>query len=42
MRYVIVIVGLALLIIWDAIYNGGQYNEAAVRAARDLLRSITG
>ena len=42
MRYVIVIVGLALLIIWDALYNGGQYSEVSVRTVRNLVRSVTG
>ncbi len=41
MRYVIVIVGFAFFLIWDGIYNGGQYTSEGVRALRHLVRTAT-
>jgi len=42
MRYVIVIVGFALFLIWDGIYNGGHYVEAGVRTLRHAVHYVTG
>lgn len=42
MRYVIVIVGFALFVIWDAIYNQGQYTAAGVNGLRHMVRMVTG
>lgn len=42
MRYVIVVVGFAVFLIWDVIYNGGQYTSEGVRTLRHLVRTVTG
>ncbi len=42
MRYVIVIVGFALFLMWDGFYNGGHYTSEGVRALRNLVHSVTG
>lgn len=42
MRYVIVIVGFALFVIWDGLYNHGQYTSAGVGALRQIVQSVTG
>lgn len=40
MRYVIIVVVLAGLIIWDATSNGGQGTDTVVRSFRGLLRTV--
>jgi len=42
MRYVIVIVGFAILLIWDGLYNQGRYTDAGVRGLRQIVRVVTG
>lgn len=42
MRYVIVIVALALLIIWDGLYNQGRYLDLSVREMKAVVRYVTG
>ena len=42
MRYVIVIVGFAVFLIWDGFYNGGQYTSEGVRSLRHLVNMVTG
>lgn len=40
MRYVIVIVAIAFFVIWDGLYNRGDYLDAFIRLIAGLLRSI--
>ena len=40
MRYVIVIVGVTVFLIWDAVNNNGEYLETAVRTVRSVFRMI--
>ncbi len=42
MRYVIVIVSLAFLIIWDGLYNQGRYLDYSVRSVRNVVHMVTG
>ncbi|WP_274533354.1 hypothetical protein [Mesorhizobium sp. Root157] len=42
MRYVIVIVSLAFLIIWDGLYNDGRYLDYSVRSVKNVVRMVTG
>jgi hypothetical protein len=40
MRYVILIVGLTVFIIWDMVKNEGAYLDMAARFVRNLFRMI--
>ncbi|WP_274534807.1 hypothetical protein [Mesorhizobium sp. ORS 3428] len=42
MRYVIVIVGIAFFLIWDGLYNHGEYLDSTVREMSRIVRYITG
>jgi hypothetical protein len=42
MRYVIIIVSVALLVIWDGLYNDGQYLDFSVRSVKNVVRMVTG
>ena len=42
MRYVIVIVGFALFLIWDGFFNEGRYIDAAIRTLNHAVRFVTG
>ncbi|WP_258593311.1 hypothetical protein [Mesorhizobium sp. AR07] len=42
MRYVIVISAVAFFLIWDGLYNHGQYLDTAVRGITHVVRSVTG
>lgn len=40
MRYTIVIAAIMIFLIWDGLYNNGQYLDHAVRVLRGLLASV--
>jgi hypothetical protein len=42
MRYVIVVCIIALLVIWDGVYNQGRYLDRAVREVNGVVRLLTG
>ena len=42
MRYVIIIVSLAFLVIWDGLSNDGRYLDYSVRNVKNVVRMITG
>jgi len=42
MRYVIVIVALAFLIIWDGLYNEGRYLDYSVKEIKTVVHYVTG
>ncbi|MCT2578503.1 MULTISPECIES: hypothetical protein [unclassified Mesorhizobium] len=42
MRYVIVIVAITFFLIWDGLYNQGQYLDATVREMSRIVRYVTG
>lgn len=42
MRYVIVIVGITLLLMWDGFFNNGQYIDATVRGLSHLVKLVAG
>ena len=42
MRYVIVIMAIAFLLIWDGLYNGGRYLDSSVREMSRVVRYVTG
>lgn len=42
MRYVIVIVVIAFAIIWDGLYNKGEYLDYSVRELKAVVRYVAG
>ena len=42
MRYVIVITIVAFSIIWDGLYNQGQYLDKTVRTVKSAIHYVTG
>jgi len=40
MRYTIVIAGLMVFLIWDGMFNSGNYLDYTVRLLRSLLASV--
>ena len=40
MRYVIVIVSIAFFIVWDGLYNRGEYVEQGVRMLTHAFRWV--
>lgn len=42
MRYVIVIISITFFLIWDGLYNRGEYLDATVREMSRVVRYVTG
>jgi len=42
MRYVLVIAAIAFFLIWDGLYNQGQYLDFGMRELRAAIQYITG
>jgi hypothetical protein len=40
MRYVIVIAAVGFFVIWDGLYNGGQFTDMGLREIRGLFRMV--